>query len=82
MGGTQTLFMANLLRFASADLAIDLGTANTVVYLRDYGVVLAEPSVVAIETNNGIQKVRAVGDEPAIHRLLPVGPNHFAAVET
>jgi rod shape-determining protein MreB len=52
-----------VLRFASADLAIDLGTANTVVYLRDYGVVLAEPSVVAIETVNGIQKVRAVGDD-------------------
>ena len=51
------------MRFASADLAIDLGTANTVVYLRDHGVVLAEPSVVAIETNNGISKVRAVGDD-------------------
>src|SRR4029078_13372442 len=51
------------LRFASADLAIDLGTANTVVYLRDFGVVLAEPSVVAIETVNGIQRVRAGGDE-------------------
>jgi rod shape-determining protein MreB len=55
--------LMKVLRFASADLAIDLGTANTVVYLRDRGVVLAEPSVVAIETINGIQKVRAVGDD-------------------
>jgi rod shape-determining protein MreB len=49
------------MRFASADLAIDLGTANTVVYLRDHGVVLAEPSVVTIETIDGVQSVRAVG---------------------
>ena len=55
--------LMKVLRFASADLAIDLGTANTVVYLRDRGVVLAEPSVVAIETINGVQKVRAVGDD-------------------
>jgi rod shape-determining protein MreB len=55
--------LMKVLRFASADLAIDLGTANTVVYLRDHGVVLAEPSVVAIETINGIQKVRAVGND-------------------
>lgn len=52
-----------MMRFASADLAIDLGTANTVVYLRDHGVVLAEPSVVAIETNDGIRRIRAIGDD-------------------
>lgn len=55
--------MMGMMRFASADLAIDLGTANTVVYLRDHGVVLAEPSVVAMETVNGIERVRAVGDD-------------------
>ena len=48
---------------ASNDMAIDLGTANTVVYLRDRGIVLNEPSVVAIETLNGVQRVRAVGTE-------------------
>ncbi|MGC1271800.1 MAG: rod shape-determining protein [Croceibacterium sp.] len=52
-----------MIGFASADLAIDLGTANTVVYLRDRGVVLAEPSVVALETINGVRRVRAVGDD-------------------
>ncbi len=44
-------------------MAIDLGTANTVVYLRDRGIVLNEPSVVAIETLDGVQRVRAVGAE-------------------
>lgn len=47
----------------SHDLAIDLGTANTVVYLRGRGVVLNEPSVVAVETLNGIKRVKAVGDD-------------------
>jgi rod shape-determining protein MreB and related proteins len=38
-----------LFNFGSADLAIDLGTANTVMYVPDEGIVLAEPSVVALE---------------------------------
>ncbi|ARS26779.1 rod shape-determining protein [Sphingomonas sp. KC8] len=50
-------------KFMSHDMAIDLGTANTVVYLRGRGIVLNEPSVVAIETRNGVKKVRAVGDD-------------------
>ncbi len=54
---------ADHFQFTSVDLAIDLGTANTVVYLRDRGIVLAEPSVVAIETIDGIARVRAVGDD-------------------
>ncbi len=44
-------------------MAIDLGTVNTVVYLRDKGIVLNEPSVVAIETLDGISKIRAIGAE-------------------
>ena len=44
-------------------MAIDLGTANTVVYLRGRGVVLNEPSVVAVETVNGAKKVKAVGED-------------------
>ncbi|WP_167072589.1 rod shape-determining protein [Sphingomonas vulcanisoli] len=47
----------------SHDMAIDLGTANTLVYVRGRGIVLDEPSVVAIETVNGVKKVRAVGDD-------------------
>jgi rod shape-determining protein MreB len=49
--------------FRAADLAIDLGTANTVVFLKGHGIVLAEPSVVTLETVNGIRRVRAVGDD-------------------
>jgi rod shape-determining protein MreB len=52
-----------LFNFGPRDLAIDLGTANTVVYLRDRGIVLQEPSVVAIEYGNGPPKVRAVGED-------------------
>jgi rod shape-determining protein MreB len=50
-------------KFASFDLAIDLGTANTIVYVPSRGVVLNEPSVVAIETINGVKRVKAVGVE-------------------
>src|ERR1044072_8131480 len=50
-------------KFMSHDMAIDLGTANTVVYLRGRGVVLNEPSVVAVETLNGVKSVKAVGDD-------------------
>jgi rod shape-determining protein MreB len=52
-----------IFNFGSRDLAIDLGTANTVVYLRDRGIVIQEPSVVALEYGNGPPKVRAVGDD-------------------
>ena len=52
-----------LFNFGSRDLAIDLGTANTVVYLRDRGVVIQEPSVVALDLSSGLPKVRAVGDD-------------------
>ena len=40
-------------RYFSTDLAIDLGTANTLIYARDKGVVLNEPSVVALDKNTG-----------------------------
>lgn len=44
-------------------MAIDLGTANTLVYVKGRGIVLNEPSVVALETRNGRKIVRAVGNE-------------------
>ena len=52
-----------LFHIASRDIAIDLGTANTVVYLRGRGVVINEPSVVAMETISGVRRVRAVGSD-------------------
>jgi rod shape-determining protein MreB len=51
------------LGFMSADMAIDLGTANTLVYVKGRGIVLAEPSVVAIAESRGRKHVVAVGEE-------------------
>src|SRR5690349_20174059 len=55
--------MRSLFKFASRGIAIDLGTANTVVYVSGAGIVTSEPSVVTMETVHGVQKVRAVGDD-------------------
>jgi rod shape-determining protein MreB len=57
------MLFSRLFRLSSHDLAIDLGTVNTVVYARGRGIVLSEPSVVAIETVNGMQRVKAVGTD-------------------
>jgi rod shape-determining protein MreB len=56
-------FISRFFKFGSQNMAIDLGTANTLVYVQDRGIVLNEPSVVAIETINGIKRVKAVGDD-------------------
>ena len=48
------------------DIAMDLGTANTLVYVPGEGIVVDEPSVVAVETLNGVKKVRAVGADAKI----------------
>ena len=54
-----------LMKFFSADMAIDLGTANTLIYVKGKGVVLDEPSVVAVAENRllGRKEVLAVGEE-------------------
>lgn len=51
--------------FASSahDMAIDLGTVNTVIHVRDRGIVLNEPSVIALETIAGVRRVKVVGNE-------------------
>jgi len=54
---------ARLLGLFSADMAIDLGTANTLVYVKSRGIVLNEPSVVAIASQKGRKQVLAVGEE-------------------
>ena len=56
-------FMSRFFKFGSQNMAIDLGTANTLVYVQDRGIVLDEPSVVAIETINGVKRVKAVGND-------------------
>jgi rod shape-determining protein MreB and related proteins len=55
--------LSTLFGMLSSDMAIDLGTANTLVYVKGRGIVLNEPSVVAIETRGGRKVVRAVGNE-------------------
>src|SRR3954463_3745505 len=55
--------MRSLFNFSSRGIAIDLGTANTVVYVSGQGIIASEPSVVALEFENGVRKVRAVGDD-------------------
>src|SRR5712671_2395938 len=54
---------SRLLGKLSSDMAIDLGTANTLVYVKGQGIVLNEPSVVAISTSRDKKKVLAVGEE-------------------
>ena len=54
---------SRLLGLFSSDMAIDLGTANTLVYVKGRGVVLNEPSVVAIATGRRGRQVLAVGEE-------------------
>ena len=60
----------------SSDIGIDLGTANTLVYVKDQGIVLREPSVVAVQA--GTNKVLAVGDEAK--RMLGRTPPNIVAV--
>ena len=67
-----------LFRFTSRDMAIDLGTANTVVYLRGSGIVLNEASVVALETINGVRRVKAVGDGAKL--MMGKTPDHIETV--
>ena len=55
------MIFENLIGNFSTDIAMDLGTANTLVYIKDEGVVLNEPSVVAVSGNG--EKVEAVGNE-------------------
>ncbi|HEY0028132.1 MAG TPA: rod shape-determining protein [Allosphingosinicella sp.] len=55
------MLFSRFLRLPSNDLAIDLGTVNTVVYAKGKGIVVNEPSVVALETIDGIRRVKAVG---------------------
>jgi len=68
--------VSNALTFLGRDLAVDLGTANTLVYVRGRGIVLNEPSVVALNTNNG--QVVAVGVEAK--RMIGRTPGNIVAV--
>ena len=67
-----------LLGLLSADMAMDLGTANTLVYVKGRGIVLNEPSVVAIATVKGKKQVVAVGEEAK--QMLGRTPGNIQAI--
>jgi rod shape-determining protein MreB len=62
----------------SSDIAIDLGTANTLVYVKDRGVILNEPSVVAYQIKNGVRTILAVGEDAKL--MLGRTPGSIQAI--
>lgn len=72
------MIFSRLIKMTSHDMAIDLGTANTVVYVRGRGIVLNEPSVVAVETINGQSRVKAVGDDAKL--MMGKTPDSIQAI--
>jgi rod shape-determining protein MreB len=69
---------SRLFGFLSADMAIDLGTANTLVYVKGRGIVLNEPSVVALVEVKGKKQVLAVGNEAK--QMLGRTPGNIQAI--
>ena len=73
------MIIDTVLGWFSSDLAIDLGTANTLVYVKGRGIVVSEPSVVAVSRDaRGPDKVRAVGK--AAKDMLGRTPGHIVAI--
>ncbi|MEZ5647889.1 MAG: rod shape-determining protein [Alphaproteobacteria bacterium] len=70
--------LSRLMGLFSADMAIDLGTANTLVYVKSRGIVLNEPSVVAIAEVKGKKQVLAVGEEAKL--MLGRTPGNIQAI--
>src|ERR1039457_6201710 len=68
--------MGNMLAFLGRDMGVDLGTANTLVYVRRRGIVLNEPSVVALNTDTG--KIVAVGVQAK--RMIGRTPGNIVAI--
>lgn len=68
--------LGNMFGAFSNDIGVDLGTCNTLIYIRGRGIVISEPSVVAVE--RGTKKVVAVGDEA--HRMLWKTPGDIIAI--
>lgn len=73
------MFLKRLVGYFSRDLAIDLGTANTLIYVKGKGIASSEPSVVAVhKDSNGVKKVLAVGNEAK--RMLGRTPGSIVAI--
>lgn len=76
--GQYSMLLKKIRGFFSSDLSIDLGTANTLIYVRDKGIVLNEPSVVAIRHHLGQKIVEAVGIDAK--RMLGRTPGNITAI--
>src|SRR3979409_1285310 len=76
-GSSRSHNLRSLFSMFSSDLAIDLGTANTLVYARGRGIVVNEPSIVAINKNTG--EVEAVGKEAK--EMLGRTPGNIVAIK-
>ena len=74
----MTNMLTGLLGLMSADMAIDLGTANTLVYVKGRGIILNEPSVVVLRETKGRREVLAVGDEAKL--MLGRTPGNLQAI--
>lgn len=72
------MFLKRIRGMFSNDLSIDLGTANTLIYVREQGIVLDEPSVVAIRTFNGQKIIEAVGADAKL--MLGRTPGNITAI--
>ena len=70
--------MVGLSSLFSSDMAIDLGTANTLVYVKGRGIILNEPSVVAYHTKDGKKKVLAIGEDAKL--MLGRTPGSIEAI--
>jgi len=70
--------LSRLLQIFSKDLAIDLGTANTLIYVEGKGIVLREPSVVAVKEEGRYKRVVAIGEEAK--RMLGKTPGSIKAI--
>ena len=73
-----TIMLKGLRGMFSTDMSIDLGTANTLIYVKDKGIILDEPSVVAIRIHNGQKSIEAVGKEAK--RMLGRTPGNIQAI--
>lgn len=73
---TENPMFKNLFGMWSKDIGIDLGTANTLVYVRDKGIVINEPSIVALNQKTG--KILAIGTEA--RRMIGRTPGHISVM--
>jgi rod shape-determining protein MreB and related proteins len=77
--GRNSVVLNSILGWFSDDLAIDLGTANTLIYVKGEGIVCNEPSVVAVQNNSrGSRRVLAIGSEAK--NMLGCTPGSIVAI--